>query len=136
MRVLYMHATCVPPPEGSPIDRFELLSENLEGDILHPLWFTKPEEVEAAFGPGSYPVHTVGRFRYHWILEGKERGIRSRMTAAYHYLRKGVQIHREKPFDCIVWPPSFRMSSSASWAGIREPRNSRAGPRDRLRSNS
>ena len=102
MRVLYMHATCVPPPEGSPIDRFELLSENLEGDILHPLWFTKPEEVEAAFGPGSYPVHTVGRFRYHWILEGKERGIRSRMTAAYHYLRKGVQIHREKPFDCIV----------------------------------
>ena len=55
-RILYVHATFVPPPTDLKTDRFYLLSENLEGDVLQPVWFRTPEEVEAVFGQGTYPV--------------------------------------------------------------------------------
>jgi glycosyltransferase involved in cell wall biosynthesis len=53
------------------------------------------------FGPGSYPVHTVGKFRYHWFLS-PSRGVRERLATFRFYLRKGRELHRERPFDCIV----------------------------------
>jgi hypothetical protein len=84
------------------MDRFALLSARLEGDVLQPVWFETPAEVEAVFGPGSYPVHTVGKFRYHWHLGSPVRGIRQRLRTFRFYLRKGREIYRERPFDCIV----------------------------------
>ncbi len=101
MRILYVHSTVLPPPTDQQTDRFYLLSSDLEGDVLQPVWFRTPEEVEAVFGPGSYPVHTVGRFRYHWFLS-PARGIRERLATFRFYLRKGRELHRERPFDCIV----------------------------------
>jgi glycosyltransferase involved in cell wall biosynthesis len=102
MRILYLHSTVVPPPTDLRMDRFFLLSENLEGDVLQPVWFHTPEEVEAVFGPGSYPSHTVGKFRYHWILSSNIRTMRERFKVFGSYLKVGLRLHRERPFDCIV----------------------------------
>src|ERR1700688_5065339 len=102
MRILYVEATFVPPPTNVHADRFFLLSEHLECDVLQPVWFRKAEEVEAVFGPGSYPTYTAGRFRYHWFFAGRYQGIRQRLATFWFYLRKGTQLNRERPVDCIV----------------------------------
>ncbi len=102
MRILYIHSTLVPPPLDPRTDRFVLLSDSLEGDVLQPTWFRSAEQVEAAFGPGSYPVYTAGRFRYHWFLAYRYHGLRRRLAGLWFYIRKGVQLHRERAFDCIV----------------------------------
>src|SRR5271163_1533465 len=99
MRILYVHSTVQPPPTDLQTDRFYLLSENLEGDVLQPIWFQTPEHVEARFGPGSYPVYTVGRFRYHWFLTPAVRGIGKRLATFRFYIQKGFALHRERPFD-------------------------------------
>ena len=101
MRILYVHSTLVPPPTDVQTDRFYLLSDTMEGDILQPIWFRTPEEVEARFGAGSYPVHTVGKFRYHWFLI-PDRNIRGRLAIFRFILRKGREIYRERGFQCIV----------------------------------
>jgi glycosyltransferase involved in cell wall biosynthesis len=101
MRILYVHSTVVPPPTDVNTDRFYRLSDRLEGDILQPIWFQTPEEVEARFGPGSYPVHTVGRFRYHWFLTPR-RDVNGRLAIFRFILRKGRELHRERGFKCIV----------------------------------
>jgi glycosyltransferase involved in cell wall biosynthesis len=102
VRILYVNATLVPPPTDLKTDRFFLLSEQLEGDVLQPVWFRRPEEVEAVFGPGSYPVYTAGRFRYHWFLGWRRQGIWQRLAIFWFYLRKGMELHREQRFDCIL----------------------------------
>lgn len=102
MRILYIHATLVPPGVETQTDRFFLLSKTLEGDVLQPTWFKSPEEVEAVFGPGSYPAYVCGNFRYHWFLAYKYHGIQRRLAQYWFYVRKGVQLHREKAFDCVV----------------------------------
>jgi glycosyltransferase involved in cell wall biosynthesis len=73
----------------------------MEGDVLQPIWFRTPEEVEARFGPGSYPVHTVGKFRYHWFLIS-DRDVKGRLAIFRFILRKGREIYRERGFQCIV----------------------------------
>jgi glycosyltransferase involved in cell wall biosynthesis len=75
MRTLYIHSTQVPPPLDERTDRFFLLSESLEGDVWHQIWFNAPEEVEAEFGPGSFPVYVLGLFRYHWFLAIRPNGL-------------------------------------------------------------
>ena len=102
MRILYVEASSVPPPKHLQSDRFFLLSQKLEGDVLQPVWFSTPEEVEAAFGPGSFPVYQSGRFRYHWFLTMRYRGILRRLATYWFYLRKGMQLHRERKYDCII----------------------------------
>jgi len=102
MRILYVQATEVPPPTNAQADRFFLLSEKLEGDVLQPVWSRRPEELEAVFGPGSYPVYSSGRFRYHWFFASRYKGIRRRLATFWFILRKGMQLHRERRYDCIV----------------------------------
>src|ERR1700722_16379905 len=102
MRILYVQATIVPPPKDVQIDRFFLLSEKLEGDVLQPVWYRSPAQVEAVFGPGSYPVYNVGSFRYHWFLVSRYRGVRGKIATFWFILRKGLELRRECRFDCIV----------------------------------
>ncbi|MGB9456077.1 MAG: glycosyltransferase family 4 protein [Bryobacteraceae bacterium] len=103
MRILYIHSTQVPPPRDTRTDRFFWLSETLEGDVLQPLWFRTPEEVEAELGPGSFPVYVSGRFRYHWFLVSRPNGRRRpRLAQFWFYIRKGVELHRQNAFDCII----------------------------------
>lgn len=101
MRILYIQASWVPPPENLQADRFVLLSEHLEGDVLHPLWFGSAEEVEAELGPGTYTNYTRGRFRYHWFLAFRP-GAWRRVGTLWFYLRKGLELHRKTPYDCII----------------------------------
>lgn len=102
MRILYVGASWVPPAENPHQDRFFLLSEHLEGDVLQPVWFDRPEQVEALFGPGSFPVYSRGRFRYHWFLAFRDVGWCRRLRWMWFYIRTGLRLHRENPFDCIV----------------------------------
>ena len=41
-RVLYIHSTVQPPPTDPQTDRFCLLPDMLEGDILQPIWCQTP----------------------------------------------------------------------------------------------
>jgi len=102
MRILYIHTTLLPPPLDSRTDRYFLLSKTMDGDVLHPVWFKSGEEVEAEFGPGSYPVHVTGRFRYHWFLAYNYSPPWRRLAMFWFYIRMGVRLHRERAFDCIV----------------------------------
>lgn len=115
MRILYVQASFVPPPLDHRTDRFLLLSETLEGDVLQPAWFRTPEEIEAVYGPGSWPVYTVGRFRYHWFPAFRGQRPRLRVMSFWFYLRKGLQIHRERGYDCIV---AYSHMTTALIAGI------------------
>jgi glycosyltransferase involved in cell wall biosynthesis len=104
MRILYIQSTTVPPPTDVQTDRFYLLSDTMGGDVLQPAWFRSPGEVEAIFGVGSYPIYTVGNFRYHWMLAGRWRyqGIWQRLAKFAFYVRKGLELHRKQPYDCII----------------------------------
>jgi glycosyltransferase involved in cell wall biosynthesis len=103
MRVLYIHGTIVPPSTDQKRDPFSLLSERLEGDVLHPIWFTEPKEVEDELGPGSYPVYEAGKFRYHWFLAGNSGGsVRLKLALIRFYISTGLKLYRERRFDCIV----------------------------------
>src|ERR1700683_5400030 len=102
MRVLYIHGTFVPPAADLKRDPFFLLSERVDGDILHPIWFNTAKEVEDLLGPGSYPVYERGRFRYHWHLQGLSGGPLKRMAALWFYFSKGLQVYRQRRYDCIV----------------------------------
>src|ERR1019366_8167908 len=104
MRILYVHASYVPPPcpEEQHTDRFFLLSSELEGDVLQPIWYQTPAEIEARYGPGSYPVYTSGRFRYHWFFIAEGGREKPRWATFEFYLRKGIELCRKNKFDCIV----------------------------------
>ncbi len=102
MRILYVQATFVPPPTNRSVDRFQLLSETLEGDVLQPVWFRTPAEVEEMFGPGSYPIYTAGGFRYHFFLSWRYEGVLQRIETFWFYLRKGLELCRRHRYDCIV----------------------------------
>jgi glycosyltransferase involved in cell wall biosynthesis len=102
MRILYVQASWVPPPEDLQTDRFFLLSEHMQGDVLHPIWFERPEQVEAQFGPGTYPEYTRAGFHYHWFLSFRYSGWRRRVRGLWFLVRKGLELHRRNRYDCIV----------------------------------
>ena len=102
MRILYIHANWVPPPVEPQRNRFSLLSAGLEGEVLQPVWFRKPEEVEQMYGPGSYPEYQGSRFRYHWFLAWRHKGLHRKMAGAWFYISKGLEIHRKRGFDCVI----------------------------------
>jgi|SRR5665213_1514308 len=102
MRILYIQANVTPPPVDPQVDRFYLLSKGIEGDVLQPAWYSTPEQIESAYGPGSFPVYTAGRFRYHWFLCARYRGIRRRLAIFRFYITKGWELCRRQHFDCIV----------------------------------
>lgn len=101
MRVLYIQPSWVPPPEDSRADRFFLLSEHLEGDILQPVWY-EPEDIKREFGADAYPEYARGRFHYHWYLSFRRKGWRRRLGTLWFFLRKGWELHRRTRYDCII----------------------------------
>ncbi|HYL79089.1 MAG TPA: glycosyltransferase family 4 protein [Bryobacteraceae bacterium] len=102
MRILYLQATYTPPPKDPHVDRFFLLSEFLEGDVLQPVWARTPEDIERSYGSGSYPAYVSGRFRYHWMLAWKYTGVRRRLAVFWFCLRQGLALHRQNRYDCII----------------------------------
>jgi glycosyltransferase involved in cell wall biosynthesis len=102
MRILYIQANVTPPPRKLSMDRFQLLSSTLEGDVLQPAWYFTGEEIERDYGPGSYPVYTVGGFRYHWFPCSMYKGAARRRAIFHFYLRKGLELVRQNRYDAIV----------------------------------
>lgn len=100
-RLLYLHSSAVPPPADPKTDRFVLLSNDLRGEVLHPLWFHSGEECEARVGPGTFPFWQRGSFRYHWCLWTCS-GLRLRLRTFWFYIREGLRLHREERIDCIM----------------------------------
>ena len=102
MRILYIQASFVPPPQEESIDRFQFLSETLEGDILQPVWFERSEEVERSFGPGTYPAYRRGRFNYHWFLAWRHGGLSRKLATLWFYVQKGRELCQQHRYDCMV----------------------------------
>lgn len=102
MRILYLNGSVVPPPSDPRRNRFAWLSESLEGDVLQQVWFARPGDLEQDVGPGSYPIHLVARFRYHFLLHTSRIWIINKLVVAYFFISEGLKIHREHGFDCIV----------------------------------
>src|SRR5579862_3178644 len=102
MRLLYLQTSPVPPPLDSSVDRWVLLSERLEGDVLQPLWANRAEQVENLFGPGSWPIYTRCRFRYRWLLAWRWTGLSRLLHTLQFYVAEGLRAHREKPIDCVM----------------------------------
>jgi hypothetical protein len=87
-------------PGGSLLSPFP---QTLDGDVPQPVRLTHMAQVEAEFGPELYPVHTSGKFRHRWFLAWTAHGkSRSRLAQFWFYVRHGVQLRRQQPFDCIV----------------------------------
>ncbi|WP_162179786.1 glycosyltransferase family 4 protein [Bryobacter aggregatus] len=101
-RILYLHPNLGLPPKNKKLDRFFAISTDVEGDVLHALQWSKPEEVEAVLGPGSYPVYQCGTFRYHWFLAGQYSGVARRLHAFRFFIRKGLELLKEQRYDCIM----------------------------------
>lgn len=100
-RILYIHGTRVPPPTDPLQDRFYLLSRDLQGDILQPIWFVEGAQVEERFGHGSFPRYTVGNFTYHWLLNPM-KGASGWLRRIRFTLSTAKRIYKERPFDCVV----------------------------------
>lgn len=92
----------MPPAKDGQRDRFYLLSKHLEGDVLHPVWWDRPEAVIEHFGPDTFPVRTSGKFRYHWFLVFASKSFLRKIKLVWFYLARGLEIHRENPVQCIV----------------------------------
>lgn len=100
-RILYIHSTQVPPTRDELQDRFHLLSEFLDAEVVQPIWFDSPAKVDDFFGPGSFPTFTRGVVRYHWILWSQNR-ILYPLRRLVSYISLGRKLHRQNPFDCII----------------------------------
>lgn len=98
-RILYIHPTFVPPPRDPATDRFALMAEHLEGDVVQPVWFSEPAELEAHLGAGSYPVFERAGFRYHFLLGGSRR---ERGAVLGFQIGKARELLRQRRYDAIV----------------------------------
>jgi glycosyltransferase involved in cell wall biosynthesis len=100
-RLLYILRGMVPPRYDGERDVFTYLSEIAEGDVLLPVWWRSPEQADPHLR-SSFPKYRVGNFCYHQFLDLRyPRGLR-RLARFLFYLRRGLQLHRQKQFDVIT----------------------------------
>lgn len=102
LRILCLLRGLVPPPADVRRDVYWHLSRALEGDVLLPVWWASEETARQKLGPEAYPVYTVGRFRYRFLLAGRFRGIRQKAEIFRFFLWVGRRLYREWGYDCIV----------------------------------
>ncbi len=95
LRVLYLQTTPVPPPTDASIDRFVLLSDRLEGDILAPTWLETPADIQKALGDDAWPSLVRGSFRYRWCTGWQYQTLKSRVSVFWFYIAEGLRAHRE-----------------------------------------
>ena len=100
-RLLYVLPGPVPPGSNPAIDKFTFLSEIAEGDVLLPVWWASPDQV-SPFLRKSFPVFRTGNFRYHLFLGERFPKLFRRLARFVFYVRRGLQLHREKKFDVIM----------------------------------
>jgi glycosyltransferase involved in cell wall biosynthesis len=100
-RLLYILPGLVPPFSDPAHDALTYLSEIAEGEVLLPVWWrsadSAPEWMRATF-----PLYRVGNFRYHLTLAYRYPERLRFIVKFFFYLRRGLQLHREKRFDVIM----------------------------------
>lgn len=101
-RLLYLQTSPVPPTADATADRFALLSDNLRGEVLQPLWFTEAAQVTRALGKHSWPRFRRRNFTYRWILAWKKKGAARRLSIFWFYITEGLRAHQEEPLDCVM----------------------------------
>lgn len=90
------------PPSADPTrDKFTYLSEICEGEILLPIWWGSPDHVDPHLRQ-TLPVYRVSRFSYHFFLFLKLPAPLRKIGTFFWYLRRGLQLHREKKIDVIM----------------------------------
>jgi glycosyltransferase involved in cell wall biosynthesis len=99
-RLLFIHRGLIPPSPNKELDRFTYLSQIAEGDVLLPVWWSSAKEV-APHLKDSFPTYRVGNFVYHMFLEYRYPGPLRPLARLLFFLRRGLQLHREKKFDVI-----------------------------------
>lgn len=102
MRLLYLETNPAPPSVDQSIDRFFLLSGKLRGEVLQPVWYREPKQVESTFGTGAWPRYECGRFRYRWLLAWRWTGLRRFLHTLWFYISAARKAHREEPIDCVM----------------------------------
>jgi glycosyltransferase involved in cell wall biosynthesis len=100
-RLLYISPGPVPPSSDAARNKFKHLSEIAEGEVLLPVWWDSPNRV-SPYLRGTFPVYRVGNFCYHFFLMFRFPKPLRRLAILLFYLRRGLQLHREKPFDVIM----------------------------------
>lgn len=101
MRILFVLPGLVPPAEDPRRDKLFHLSEIASGEALLPVWWASTSGV-SPFLAGEFPIYRVGAFRYHLQLAYRWPRPLRKLASFLFYLRRGRQLHREKPFDLIV----------------------------------
>jgi glycosyltransferase involved in cell wall biosynthesis len=100
-RILYLWGTKVPPSLELNRNPTYWLSQTLRGEVLQLLWWSEARAIEN-LGAQNVPVMQVGRFRHHFLLIRKGSSVRKWWRMVRHFIREGIRLHREEPFDCIV----------------------------------
>jgi len=100
-RLLCILPGLVPPWEDAALDKFTYLSEIAEGEVLLPVWL-KSAESAPAYLREAFPVYRRAKFSYHFFLPFQvARPLRWLATLNF-YIRRGLQLHREKKIDVIM----------------------------------
>ena len=100
-RLLYILPGLVPPASDPTRDKFYYLSDICEGEVLLPVWWRSPNQVDPHLN-GSFPVYTLGRFSYHFLLFSKFPRLFRKPASFLWYIAAGIRLHRHKKFDVIV----------------------------------
>lgn len=100
-RLLYIVPGLTPPSSNPEHDKFTFLSEIAEGEVLLPIWGGSPKSVPP-FLRETFPIYRRGNFSYHMFLTYRFPNPLRRYATFFFYLRRGLQLHREKKFDAIM----------------------------------
>jgi glycosyltransferase involved in cell wall biosynthesis len=100
-RLLYIFPGLVPPSPDPRRDRFTFLSKIAQGDVLLPVWWKSVDELPPHLRE-QFPIYRVGNFSYHLHLFFKYLRPVQKLATFCFYLRRGLQLHREKKFDVIM----------------------------------
>jgi glycosyltransferase involved in cell wall biosynthesis len=101
IRLLYILPGLVPPGEDATRDKFTYLSEIVEGEVLLPVWSKSPESAPA-FLRETFPVYRRANFSYHFFLPFRVAKPFRWLATLLFYIRRGLQLHREKKIDVIM----------------------------------
>ena len=101
IRLLFILPGLMPPDSDKSLDKFFYLSEIAEGEALLPIARNSRKNVPQ-FLQETFPIHRVGRFRYHFCLSFRYPRFFRRLAIFVFYIRRGIQLHHEKGFDVIV----------------------------------
>jgi glycosyltransferase involved in cell wall biosynthesis len=84
------------------MDRFSMLPPEIEGDVLQPVWFADPTDLETHVKASAVPFYRSGNFRYFFSYAPGHYDREARIRTFKFFLTQALRLHRERPYDAIV----------------------------------